>query len=145
MPVVSLRPPSLVRYSFAEILMSTPIKPPSRSPTAVAPPGDASDDPRVERPNAFREAVEGERGTSEIPETSESWAPSPADSIRQDLAAGRISIDQALERLVQRALAAAAPLPASDRSALEAQVRRSLAEDPTLLALRRDLERASEA
>ena len=74
--------------------------------------------------------------------------PSPASglgSLEAELRAGQIGVDEAVDRLVQRALRGARSLPAADRAALEAQLRDALADDPTLVALRKDLERAQTA
>jgi hypothetical protein len=129
--------------------MSTPIEPPGSPPPGGAEPGDDPGAERAEgRPGEFREAVESaaeaDVGPADgAPEAAGTSSASPLGDIRQELAAGRIDVDQAVERLVQRALGSAAGLPESDRAALEAQLREALSEDPTLLALRRDLERAS--
>jgi hypothetical protein len=125
--------------------MSTPIKPPGGSPSTVQP-GNASEQGRIEsRPGEVSELVESARAdeveravsprTVSLPDTSR------LETVRADLAAGRISVDQAVDRLVQHALANASSLPSSHRSALESQLRTALSEDPTLIALRKDLER----
>ncbi|MFW6052078.1 MAG: hypothetical protein ACODAU_12950, partial [Myxococcota bacterium] len=69
-----------------------------------------------------------------------------ADAVRElgaALRAGEIAPAEALDRLVQRALEApeAQALSPVLRSELEAHLRRTLAQDPTLAALARDLER----
>lgn len=132
--------------------MSTPIKPPGSPPPGGAEPGDGPDAERAEgRPGEFREAVddaseaEMEPGSAGATEASGASGASPSAAIHQELAAGRIDVDEAVDRLVQRALRSASGLPDADRAALERQLREALSEDPTLLALRRDLERASKS
>ncbi|MBZ0122083.1 MAG: hypothetical protein K8H88_34130 [Sandaracinaceae bacterium] len=72
--------------------------------------------------------------------TSESTS---VEALGADVKAGNLDADAAVERLVQRALAQASGLAPAHRAALEAQLRAALAEDPALIALRKDLERAS--
>ncbi|MBX3275114.1 MAG: hypothetical protein KF729_32920 [Sandaracinaceae bacterium] len=118
--------------------MSTPIKPPGATPgtsdaAGVEPTGEESG---VERAGgSFRAALDDARAVG-----------TPAASVgplEAELRAGRITPEAAIERLVDRALASASGLPESRRAALEAQLRDALAADPTLIALRKDLERAS--
>lgn len=129
--------------------MSTPIKPPGSPPPGGPEPGDGPHTERAEgRPGEFREAVEDAAeadvdAATAASETERASGASPLGALRADLEAGRIGVDQAVDRLVERALSSAAGLAPSERAALEAQLREALSEDPTLVALRRDLERAS--
>lgn len=129
--------------------MSTPIKPPGSPPPGGPEPGDGPHTERAEgRPGEFREAVEDAAEAdvdtaTTASEASGAGGASPIGDLRRDLEAGRIDVDGAIDQLVQRALRSASALPTADRAALEAQLREALSEDPTLLALRRDLERAS--
>ncbi|MGF1464647.1 MAG: hypothetical protein ACFCGT_00810 [Sandaracinaceae bacterium] len=63
------------------------------------------------------------------------------DALHAVLEAGRIGADEAMDRLVARAMTGTDGLPAAERSALEGALRDALSTDPTLLALRRDLGR----
>ena len=131
--------------------MSTPIKPPGSAPTAGVEPGDANGptEGRVEgHEGEFRDMV-GDASEARTGEAradagavAEATDASPVTDVSNDLAAGRIDADGAIERLVERALAGAAGLPDAHRASLEAQLRDALAHDPTLAALRKDLERA---
>lgn len=132
--------------------MSTPIKPPGSQPTAGVEPGDAQEraDGRVEgRKGEFRDMVgdASEARADATPDAQRAVADAPDASrvadLHSELTAGRIDANQALERLVERAMAGAAGLPDAHRASLEAQLRDALAHDPTLAALRKDLERAS--
>lgn len=114
--------------------MSTPIKPPDRpSSHEVGAPDDGPDRGRVEgQRGELRSLVDAE--TDMDPATAEragGAAPSHLGAIEHDLTAGRIDVDEAVERLVSRALERAA-LPADQRAALEVQLRTALREDPTL-------------
>ncbi len=124
--------------------MSTPIKPSDGPPRPGA--SEAPDAGRVEgRPGELRTLVEeAARSDEGARAPSEAAGPAPLEGIRADLAAGRIDADEAVDRLVERALATAGALPAGHRAALEARLRAALAEDPTLSALRKDLERGSQ-
>jgi hypothetical protein len=128
--------------------MSTPIKPPGHTdPLGGAGPTDGSQPSTVEgRPGELRSLVQEsqlEPASADATARTEASA-SPLGAIRADLAAGRIDVDEAVERLVDRAMAKASGLPTAQRAALEAQLRAALAEDPTLIALRKDLERAQQ-
>ena len=118
--------------------MSTPIKPPGGTPgtsdaSGVEPTGEEPDVARAG--GSFRAAVDGARAAG-----PPAVAVGPLEA---ELRAGRITPEAAIERLVERALASASALPEGRRAALEAQLRDALAADPTLIALRKDLERAS--
>lgn len=124
--------------------MSTPIKPPG-GPKANGPNGeDAAPQGRVEgRSGELRSMVEDAERSVEGPTVGQAAEPNALSSIERDMTAGRIDVEQAIDRLVARALERAAELPASQRAELEVNLRNALAEDPTLLALRKDLERGS--
>ncbi len=121
--------------------MSTPIKPPG-GPSGAGGPEGPHVDGDVQGPGAadgsFRTAVEGAKTSG-----ASAAAAGPLDALRADVVAGRVSPEAAIEGLVQRALASAAGLPDAQRAALESQLREALAGDPTLLALRKDLERVA--
>jgi len=120
--------------------MSTPIKPPG-GPAGVPPP-DGSDGPSKvgEASEAFRTALD-----AVAPEA----APRPGAglegvaAVAAELRAGRIDATDAVERLLDRAVAShtAAALSPEQREGLRAHLRRVLAEDPSLIALTKDLER----
>ncbi len=130
--------------------MSTPIKPPgSPAPEGATGPGDGPGSARVEgREGELRALVEDAKEADVDGPTVASARPAeqagPASSVQADLRAGRIDVDEAIDRLVERSLANASGLSSAHRAALEAQLRAALAEDPTLIALRKDLERGSQ-
>ena len=123
--------------------MTAPIKPPG-GPGARTP--DLSAGGQVDKPStSFRDVVGADEATkigagTEGPEGAERAA---LDGIVEDLAAGRIDQEAAIDRLVARALATptAAALPPVRRAELEAFLRSRLAEDPTLIALTDDLQK----
>ena len=128
--------------------MSTPIKPPGGSPeggpeSAEAPDESGSDVGELR--DMVSESGASERAVSDgvVSESAAASANTPIDALRADVASGRLDADQAMERLVHRALPSAPGLDESQRAALEAQLREALAEDPSLIALRKDLQRAS--
>lgn len=128
--------------------MSTPIKPPgSPPPDGGAAPGDGPGAARVERrPGELRELVESAK-EADVEGPTAASTPARAEgtaSIEADLRAGRIDVDEAIDRLVERSLANASGLSSADRARLEAHLRAALAEDPTLIALRKDLVRGSQ-
>ncbi len=118
--------------------MSTPIKPPSGPSGAGGPAGPEADGVDGAA-GSFGAVVEGARSGA----ASAASGAGALEGLSAELASGRLGADAAIERLVQRALAGASALPASERAALEAQLRGALAGDPTLLTLRKDLERAT--
>lgn len=121
--------------------MSTPIKPPGD-----ASPGDGAEaldgaDGSVERAEGkFGDLVDEAKGRASVASAD---SPTALRGLEHDLIAGRASVDQAVERLVQRALTSASDLSENRRSVLEAQLRDALDGDPTLAALRKDLQRAA--
>ncbi|RLB56788.1 MAG: hypothetical protein DRJ42_02160 [Deltaproteobacteria bacterium] len=68
-------------------------------------------------------------------------APDAIEALAADAVAGRVSVDQVVDRLVSRALESptAAALPPAQRAELEAHLRSALADDPALSALTQDL------
>lgn len=129
--------------------MSMPIKPSGPHPSPMEGAGATEGAPGgsvEERPGELRSLV-GEAGqpSSQASGASHDAAPvgGRVESLRAELAAGHIDVEQALDRLLERALASAPGMSAARRATLEAQLRAALVEDPTLIALRKDLERAS--
>jgi len=132
--------------------MSSPIKPPG-GPKGPPSPDDVSGAGGTDRSHkpggpseAFRQTLERPDATGDAQDVtggSAAQAADPLAGITDDLRAGRIDVDTAVDRLVERALESrsAEALPPARRSELEAFLRRSLADDPTLVALTRDLER----
>lgn len=126
--------------------MTTPIKPPGGSPstTGAAGPSNDADRGRIEgRSGELRSMVEGAEAEVNGPQAARAEGPSSLSVIEHELRAGTLDMDQAIDRLVARALEHAAALPAEQQAELEANLRTALAEDPTLLALQKDLERGS--
>jgi hypothetical protein len=125
--------------------MSTPIKPPG-GPSPADPSGSANGAGRVEgKAGELEKLVEGAASADahQASEASSSTRASRLEGLKADLAAGRIGVDEAIDRMVEHALRSAHGLPEAQRSALEAQIRTALLEDPTLIALRKDLRRGS--
>lgn len=126
--------------------MTSPIKPPGDGPPGPSSPdgpggpsGPGKPKPAEGPSEAFRETLEG---ASEGPASEQVAGSDALQSVADDLRAGRIDAAQAVDRLVQRALEAAPEaLPPAARAELEAHLRRALAEDPSLSALTKDLER----
>ncbi|MEZ4335105.1 MAG: hypothetical protein R3B82_00565 [Sandaracinaceae bacterium] len=116
--------------------MSTPIKPPG-GPSGPGGPEGPEGSGAVE--GSFRAVVDETRASG----AGGAEGPAALDALRADVAAGTVSPEAAIEKLVQRAMAGAVGLPDAQRAALESQLREALAGDPTLLALRKDLERAA--
>lgn len=121
--------------------MSTPIKPPGNAPPLAVDGGRALERGRVEgREGELRAMVEEAGADAEIEATGRERSLS---GIERDLRTGRIDVDEAIDRLVERALGRAGELSAERRTELEVNLRNALREDPTLIALRKDLERGS--
>ena len=131
--------------------MSTPIKGPGgAAPGAGLPEAEGPSGTKTEGTSeSFREALEsadksGEAGqASAAARTEASPAADPVSNVAADLRAGRIDVATALDRIVARAMESgpASALPPAQRRELEAFLRQSLADDPSLLALTKDLER----
>lgn len=124
--------------------MTSPIKPPGGTPPGAPDPSRVDGAGRAEGPReTFREALDrtssdaGPAGATAPPEVT------GVRAISDDVRTGRIDAEAAVDRLVARALStpAARSLTEAARAELEADLRRSLAEDPTLLALTKDLAR----
>lgn len=109
--------------------MSSPIKPPDGA--------DAPDAAGLESPDGA--AAVGAPG--EFKAVADAAA--AAEEVATQLDTGAIDASQAVEQLVQRALANADGLAPAQREALEAQLRAALADDPTLIALQEDLRAAN--
>jgi hypothetical protein len=125
--------------------VSNPIKPPG-GPSAPDPSNRASGAGRLEdEPGELEKLAEADAPAGSAAEASAPDGVSRLAQLRADLASGRIGVDDAIERMVRHAVGSATGLPPAQRSALEAQLRAALSEDPTLIALRRDLERGSRA
>lgn len=139
--------------------MTSAIKPPSASPVggAGAPPESAAR-PLSGSGESFRSELEKAApvaevatGTPTVAQTGAAQAHAAQTTVRaellraisEDLRAGRIDSRQAIDRLVERALSAgpAAVLPPARRAELEALLRSTLAEDPTLASMQRELAR----
>ena len=121
------------------------IKPPSGKPSGPPPPTDASSakSGAAKAPSdAFRTALD-EPGAASAAGPARSAPKTDAVAIAQELRAGRIDAETAVDKLVEKALAKAdaVGLPPAKRSDLEALLRDALASDPTLSQLSKDLER----
>lgn len=129
--------------------MSSPIKPPGSGPPRGVGSADGPAKPgapsATERPGeTFGDALgraaggaPGERATG----------PAVVDALREmaeSIRSGRIDSAQALDQLVRRAMEApeVAALTPAGRSELESHLRQVLADDPSLAALVRDLQRS---
>ncbi|SRR5690606_892883 len=124
--------------------MSTPIKPPGGPSSSAVHGENGTSHGRVEgRSGELRSMVENAQAEAQGAGAAQGAEPTSLGGIEQDLKAGRIDVEQAIDRLVERALASAAGLPAEQRAMIEVNLRNALAEDPTLIALQKDLERGS--
>lgn len=126
------------------------IKPPSGKPSGLPPATDASSakSGAAKAPSdAFRKVLdEPDAAAAAGPSLGAARAAAPrtdAVAIAQELRAGRIDAETAVNKLVEKALAKAdaVGLPPAKRSDLEALLRDALASDPTLSQLSKDLER----
>lgn len=134
--------------------MSNAIKPPG-APGATPGAAGPEDTPRTGAAGgaagpseAFRDELSkaAEAQPSSSVNATEATAPSARSELRAlaaELRAGSIEPGQAIDQLVQRAssIGPAALLPAARRAELEAALRAALEEDPTLLAMQKDLAR----
>lgn len=117
----------------------TSIKPKGPGGPGVPDAPDAPSAKPTEAPReSFREVLDAPSGAARTSATG------PLASITDDLRAGKIDAATAIDRLVANALAGkdVAGLPPARRAELEAHLRAALAEDPALVALTKDLERA---
>lgn len=132
--------------------MSTPIKGPGGAPPGAGLPDGAEGPGPTKGPSeSFRDALEGAdkaggtegAGAAGGAEANQVEATGAVRELAADLRAGRIDISAALDKIVERAMASgpAAALGPAARRELEQFLRRQLADDPTLLALAKDLER----
>lgn len=123
--------------------MSTPIDPPDVPDL----PDSAAAADGAETTREFADLVEETRGGSDgLEEASDAGVPDAAlGALERDLVEGRTNADQAVDRLIEHAMAGASGLPDAQRAALEAQLREALDADPTLVDLKKDLQRASKA
>lgn len=128
--------------------MSAPIKPPG-GPSGPPPGIGGPEGPGGPEASSGRPASEG-ASPAERPEAArpasgtEAAAPAgPVREVAEALRAGQIDGAEAIDRLVQHALGApgAQALSPALRSELEAHLRQTLADDPALAALVRDLDR----
>jgi hypothetical protein len=140
----------------------TSIKPPTgpspgtnpgaSGPAAGVPAAHPSAAQGVERARAFREAIEATGGPAPASPVGATTGVSGtvatggdvAAAVVAELRAGRIDAAGAVERLVTNALsqAGASALPPLRRAELEALLREAVSSDPSLVQLRKDLERA---
>lgn len=130
--------------------MSSAIKPPGSGPVGGAGAPPESGAPVEGSPSDFRAELEkaGAADATQSGDTSPASqvAGSRAELLRSladDLRAGRIEPQHAVDRLVERTLrsGAAASLPPARRAELEALLRSTLDDDPTLASMQRDLSR----
>ena len=122
--------------------MSTPIDPPDVPDLPDSAPAEGAEATRE-----FADLVDETRGGSDgLEGASDAAVPDAAlGALQRDLVEGRASADQAVDRLIEHAMASARGLPDAQRAALEAQLREALDADPTLVDLKKDLQRASKA
>jgi hypothetical protein len=119
----------------------TSIKPPDGRPSAV-PPAGAGEAGSAERAGgpSFREALERAGGAVQAEGTAPaqtSVAADPVGELARAVRSGALSAEQAIERLVERAVAAVGgQLSAAQRSELNAVLHEALQSDPALRELR---------
>ncbi len=94
------------------------------------------------RTEGFREALATESPSSQAPATASTGA-SELTRLAEQVQSGALTPEQAIDALVERQLASpmAQLLAPAQRAQLESVLRARLAEDPTLIALGRDLSR----
>jgi hypothetical protein len=121
----------------------TSIKPPDGRASSVPPagPGEAGSAERAGGPS-FREALERAGGAGQAEGTAPaaagtSAAADPVGELARAVRSGALSAEQAIERLVERAVAAVGgKLSAAQRSELSAVLHEALQSDPALRELR---------
>jgi hypothetical protein len=120
--------------------MSSPIKPPGKTP-GVGPTPEAGSTGKATE--TFQKALDETAAASAAAGPEKAAAKNAISALAQEVAAGRIDVRNAVDQLVSRALesSTASALPPARRAELEAHLRRALADDPTLAALTQDLER----
>lgn len=127
--------------------MSAPIQPPgggSGPPGGIGgPEGPGAADSPVRSDGTGPDGVDAPEPAEAPGVTAAAQAPTPVQEVAAEVRAGRLDPSEAVERLVQRALASpeASALSPALRIELETHLRATLADDPTLAALTRDLER----
>lgn len=121
--------------------MSVPIKPSAPGPS----PADLEGLDPLSGAEAIRSAegpaapVEGLTEAERLTPSAAADAVDPLTALRTGLEEGKLTVEEAIERLVMQALASAGSLSEGARSSLEAHLRGALSDDPTLGALARDL------
>src|SRR5687768_5886572 len=131
--------------------MSTPIKGPGgTSPGAGLPETEGPSGTKTGGASeTFREALQGAEktaqpeGASAAAEAAQVEGADPVALVAADLRAGRIDVATAVDRIVERAMASgpATALEPAARRELPDFLRQTLADDPSLQALTKDLER----
>lgn len=126
------------------------IKPPSGKSPGLTSPTDVAGKPATKAPSeTFRKTLEEPSAAGSASATAPSTAAAGVEpkkgaaGIAQELRAGKIDAETAVNKLVDKALAKAdaAGLPPAKRTELEAMLRDALESDPTLSQLSKDLER----
>lgn len=124
----------------------TSIKPPATSvpaPTDLAGDASAARSERADQASfqgAVRDAQAGQ-GAAGVTAATGVASADPIAALSQQIRAGTLSVDQAIDRLVERATEGgmAKHLGTRERAELTELLRSALASDPTLTALRDDL------
>ena len=122
--------------------MNTPIKPPGSTPFSQSP-EPVADVTGTEKPNeTFRDVLDEVAQVGEVSYARET-ALNSVDAIADQLRTGEIDTLTALDKLVENALEdlSVSALPPEEKLEVEKLLRAALQEDPTLIALTKDLER----
>jgi hypothetical protein len=122
--------------------MNTPIKPPGGTPFSQSP-EPVADVTGTEKPaETFSKALDELAPVGEVSNAKEASLDS-VQAIADQLQTGKIDTPTALERLVENTLEdlSVSALPPEEKLEIEKMLRAALQDDPTLVALTKDLRR----
>ena len=122
--------------------MNTPIKPPGSTPFTQTP-EPVADAIGTEKPaETFRDVLDEVTPAGELSHPNDA-ALNPVHAIADQLQTGKIDTATAIDKLVKNALEdlSISGLPPEEKLAVEKLLRAALKEDPTLVALAKDLRR----
>ncbi len=122
--------------------MSTPIKPPGNTPLSQAPEPVPDVSNTEKSAEAFRDVLDEVAPVGEVP-NAKAVSFDSVQAIADQLRSGKIDTPAAIEKLVENALEdlSIGALPPEERREVEKMLRAALQDDPTLVALTKDLRR----
>jgi len=122
--------------------MSSPIKPPGPTPTSQSPEPVADVTGTEKSAKTFRDVLDEVAQVGEVSHPSET-AFNSVQAIADQLRTGQIDTPTAIDKLIENALQdlSISALPPEERLEVEKLLRAALQDDPTLVALAKDLRR----